>query len=153
MPRWRTTRSERSRNRHRKPLHMGNIRPMDPRLGLNLHRNHWPTAPALKAHEAAGFAWVQVHTPPWPMLCGRERTRLHARAPFDLVFANILAGPLCRLAPEIAAHHTPRGVAILSGLLARQAKGVGSVYRSWGYLPEEPVCIGEWVTLVLRRPG
>jgi len=53
---------------------------MNPRLGLNLHRNHWPTAAALKAHEAAGFAWVQVHTPPWPMLCGRERTRLHARA-------------------------------------------------------------------------
>jgi sugar phosphate isomerase/epimerase len=53
---------------------------MNPRLGLNLHRNHWPTAPALKAHEAAGFAWVQVHTPPPSMLCGRERTRLHARA-------------------------------------------------------------------------
>jgi sugar phosphate isomerase/epimerase len=59
---------------------MGNIRAMNPRLGLNLHRNHWPTAPALKALEAAGFSWVQVHTPPWPMLCGRERTRLHARA-------------------------------------------------------------------------
>jgi sugar phosphate isomerase/epimerase len=59
---------------------MGNIRAMNPRLGLNLHRNHWPTAPALKAHEAAGFSWVQVHTPPWSMLCGRERTRLHARA-------------------------------------------------------------------------
>jgi sugar phosphate isomerase/epimerase len=59
---------------------MGKIRAMNPRLGLNLHRNHWPTAPALKALEAAGFSWVQVHTPPWPMLCGRERTRLHARA-------------------------------------------------------------------------
>ena len=53
---------------------------MDPRLGLNLHRNHWPTAAALKGHEAAGFSWVQAHTPPWTMLCGRERTRLHARA-------------------------------------------------------------------------
>lgn len=53
---------------------------MNPRLGLNLHRNHWPTPSTLKAYEAAGFAWVQVHTPPWPMLCGRERTRLHARA-------------------------------------------------------------------------
>jgi sugar phosphate isomerase/epimerase len=53
---------------------------MNPRLGLNLHRNHWPTAPAIKAYEAAGFSWVQVHTPPWAMLCGRERTRLHARA-------------------------------------------------------------------------
>ena len=79
-PRSPSTRSGRSRNRHRKSLHMGNIRAMNPRLGLNLHRNHWPTAPALKAHEAAGFSWVQVHTPPWPMLCGRERTRLHARA-------------------------------------------------------------------------
>jgi sugar phosphate isomerase/epimerase len=53
---------------------------MNARLGLNLHRNHWPTPAVLKAHEAAGFAWVQAHTPPWPMLCGRERTRLHARA-------------------------------------------------------------------------
>jgi sugar phosphate isomerase/epimerase len=59
---------------------MVNIRAMNPRIGLNVHRNDWPTPPALKALEAAGFASVQVHTPPWPMLCGRERTRLHARA-------------------------------------------------------------------------
>ncbi|MCW3016922.1 MAG: sugar phosphate isomerase/epimerase [Solirubrobacterales bacterium] len=50
------------------------------RLGLNVHRDHWPTAPALKAIEAAGFAWVQVHTPPRAMLADRERGRRHARA-------------------------------------------------------------------------
>lgn len=50
------------------------------RLGLNVHRDHWPTAPALKAHEAAGFSWVQVHTPPRAMLVDRERCARHARA-------------------------------------------------------------------------
>jgi sugar phosphate isomerase/epimerase len=53
---------------------------LSPRLGLNIHRGQWPTAPALKAHEAAGFAWVQVHTPPRRMLADREKCRRHARA-------------------------------------------------------------------------
>jgi sugar phosphate isomerase/epimerase len=53
---------------------------MDDRLGLNLHRDAWPGAPALRAQEAAGFAWVQVHTPPRPMLAERESCRRHARA-------------------------------------------------------------------------
>ncbi len=50
------------------------------RLGINVHRDQWPTAPALKAAEAAGFSWVQVHTPPVAMLGDRERLRRHARA-------------------------------------------------------------------------
>lgn len=50
------------------------------RIGLNFHRDHWPTPPALKAIEAAGFAWVQVHTPPRAMLADRERALRHARA-------------------------------------------------------------------------
>ena len=83
---------------------------------------------------------------------GFRHPRLRAGAPYDLIFANILAGPLRRLAPELAAHHAPGGVAILSGILARQAAGVTAVYRSWGYRPRETVRIGEWATLVLRRP-
>jgi sugar phosphate isomerase/epimerase len=50
------------------------------RLGLNVHRDQWPTTPLLASYEAAGFAWVQVHTPPRPMLADRERCRRHARA-------------------------------------------------------------------------
>jgi sugar phosphate isomerase/epimerase len=50
------------------------------RLGVNIHRDHWPTAATLKAAEAAGFAWVQVHTPPRAMLADREHLRRHARA-------------------------------------------------------------------------
>ena len=53
---------------------------LTPRLGLNIHRDHWPTAPVLKSHEAAGFAWVQVHTPPIAMLADRVLCRHHARA-------------------------------------------------------------------------
>ena len=82
---------------------------------------------------------------------GFRHPRLRPARPIDLIFANILAGPLRRLAPELAAHHAPGGVAILSGILARQAPGVTAVYRSWGYRPEEPVRIGDWATLVLRR--
>lgn len=53
---------------------------IDERLGLNVPRETWPTPPLLKAYEAAGFAWVQVHTPPIAMLADRERARHHARA-------------------------------------------------------------------------
>jgi sugar phosphate isomerase/epimerase len=50
------------------------------RLGLNVHRDAWPTTATLAAYEAAGFAWVQVHTPPRTMLCERSEGLRHARA-------------------------------------------------------------------------
>lgn len=82
---------------------------------------------------------------------GLRHPRLLAAAPFDLVFANILAGPLRRMAPQLARAQRPGGVAILSGILARQAPGVLAVYRAWGYRPRGTVAIGEWRTLVLGR--
>lgn len=81
---------------------------------------------------------------------GFRHPRLRAGAPYDLVFANILAGPLRRMAGDMARHQATGGRAILSGILARQAKGVAAVYRSRGYVPEETVRIGEWATLVFR---
>lgn len=59
--------------------HSASMTELTSRLGLNVHRNHWPTPAALKGIEAAGFGWVQVHTPPREMLCDRERLRRHAR--------------------------------------------------------------------------
>jgi len=53
---------------------------MHPRLGLNVHRDAWPTAASLAAYEAAGFAWVQVHTPPRGVLADRRAALRHARA-------------------------------------------------------------------------
>ena len=82
---------------------------------------------------------------------GFNHPALARRAPFDLVFANILAAPLKRLAPDMARHQAPGGVAILAGLLTRQAPGVLAVYEGWGYRRIDRVAIGEWTTLVLRR--
>jgi len=93
---------------------------MDPRLGLNLHRNNWPTAAQLKAHEAAGFAWVQAHTPPWPMLCSRERTRLHARSLRRLLDTTGLH--LIIHAPDDLAAGTPRYDRAFEGLLEYAAE-------------------------------
>lgn len=82
---------------------------------------------------------------------GFRHPLLRARAPFDLIFANILARPLKGLAPDMARHQAPGGIAILSGLLTRQAPSVLGVYEGWGYTRLDRVPIGEWTTLVLRR--
>ncbi len=73
------------------------------------------------------------------------------RSRFDLVLANILAGPLRRMAPQVAAAQPDGGVAVLSGILARQAAGVVAVYRGWGYVRSDAMTIDGWTTLVLRR--
>jgi sugar phosphate isomerase/epimerase len=48
------------------------------RLGLNVPSGWWPTAPMIKGIEAAGFDWVQVHTPPRSVLVDQERALQHA---------------------------------------------------------------------------
>ena len=50
------------------------------RLGLDVPREHWPAVPRLKALEAAGFAWLQVHCPPKAMLADPDATAYHASA-------------------------------------------------------------------------
>lgn len=50
------------------------------RLGMNVPAQWWPTAPMLKGFEAAGFRWVQVHTPPRGVLCERRLAARHAAA-------------------------------------------------------------------------
>ena len=72
-------------------------------------------------------------------------------SPVDLVFANILAAPLKRLAPEIASRLSPGGYAILAGLLTQQAKGVEAVFRGHGLNNVDRITLGEWTSLLLRR--
>lgn len=76
---------------------------------------------------------------------------LRTRAPYDLIFANILAAPLRRLAPQMAANQPPGGVVVLSGLLALQAPAVRAVYAGLRYRRMDAIVIGQWATLVLRR--
>jgi ribosomal protein L11 methyltransferase len=82
---------------------------------------------------------------------GFDHPVLAAAAPFDLVFANILKGPLIELAPSMAAHVVPGGTAILSGLLVVQAQSILDAYVACGFSQLEREDIGEWSTLVLRR--
>jgi ribosomal protein L11 methyltransferase len=79
----------------------------------------------------------------------------HVRAgrPYDLVFANILARPLCAMAKHMAAGLAPGGTAILAGLLGTQARMVLAAHRRQGLTLERALPVGPWTTLVLRRPG
>lgn len=82
---------------------------------------------------------------------GFDAPRLAEAAPFDLVFANILKGPLIELAPDMAAHVAQGGIAILSGLLVVQAESVTAAYVTAGFTLQAREDIGEWTTLVLKR--
>lgn len=72
---------------------------------------------------------------------------------FDVVFANILARPLKRLAPSLTAVVADHGVLILSGLIERDVPGVLSTYRHRGFHLARSGVIEGWATLVLRRGG
>jgi ribosomal protein L11 methyltransferase len=72
-------------------------------------------------------------------------------APYDLVFANILARPLCAMAHELAAHLAPGGVAILAGLLTVQANWVLSAHRRAGLVLKHRIVDGAWTILILGR--
>jgi ribosomal protein L11 methyltransferase len=78
---------------------------------------------------------------------------LRNAAPFDLIVANILAGPLTRLAPAIAGALLPAGVVVLSGLLRWQENLLISYYRPHGLKLSARVREGPWSALLLERPG
>ena len=78
-----------------------------------------------------------------PDLAGENR--------FDLIVANILAGPLVSLAPGIVGALRPRGRIILSGLLDRQHAEVRHAYERADAVEINAVTRGEWVTMVVKR--
>jgi ribosomal protein L11 methyltransferase len=70
--------------------------------------------------------------------------------PYDLIFANILARPLCLMAADLALHLAPGGTAILAGLLASQARWVLAAHRRQGLRLERMLPQGAWTTIVVR---
>lgn len=76
---------------------------------------------------------------------------LTARAPYDLLIANILAGPLIDLAPHFAAAVCARGHIVLSGLLVTQEAAVLSAYRKAGFRLQQRLHRGDWAVLWLRQ--
>jgi ribosomal protein L11 methyltransferase len=82
---------------------------------------------------------------------GMDSPLLVARAPFDLIIANILAGPLIELAGDFAKALAPGGTIILAGLLDTQADAVISAYQTLG-LTCRAQSERQWPVLVLAPP-
>lgn len=82
---------------------------------------------------------------------GFDQPDLAAGRPYDLVFANILKGPLIALAPDMTVHVAAGGYAVLSGILNTQTDEVIAAYKRAGFLLSARDEIAEWTTLVLRR--
>jgi len=82
---------------------------------------------------------------------GFDHPDFAAAAPFDLVLANILKGPLIALAPDMARHISTGGHAILSGILNPQADEVENRYVAKGFKAFSRLEFGDWTTLVLQK--
>ena len=93
--------------------------------------------PLTRAHTAAG-----LHHPV-----------IRQSAPYDLVFANILARPLAALAQGLSTLLAPGGNLILSGLTRDQLRWIKACYTARGLVHARTIVMGNWVALVMRRPG
>lgn len=82
---------------------------------------------------------------------GLEHPWLRHAAPFDLIIANILAGPLRMLAGDVAKALRPGGYVVLSGILNPEAPAVIAAYVAHGFQVLKRRQIGDWTTLTLRR--
>lgn len=82
---------------------------------------------------------------------GFEGTIVQEHGPFDLIIANILANPLCIMAPDMVKNLQSGGRIILSGLLRRQREEVLSAYNAAGATFVGEKFLGDWMTLQLTR--
>jgi ribosomal protein L11 methyltransferase len=83
---------------------------------------------------------------------GLKHTRIAQGAPYDLIFANILARPLISLAHGLKTILAPGGTLILSGLTRDQIRWVSAAYRNRGLIPSQTLLLGNWATLVFITP-
>jgi len=81
---------------------------------------------------------------------GMDSPLLLARAPFDLIIANILAGPLIELAPDFAKSLRVGGIVVLAGLLDTQAGPVANAFEAQGFTVRDRG-FGEWPVVVCER--
>jgi ribosomal protein L11 methyltransferase len=82
---------------------------------------------------------------------GFENPVFAERGPFDLIVANILAGPLMEIAPAMATHLKPGGSLILSGILDRQHDAVVGAYVAQKFRHVSTIHLEGWVTIHLKR--
>ncbi len=120
----------------------------------------WPTADVIASDidEVAvevALANLAVNDLPDGVTCveaaGMDHPALAALAPYDLIFANILKGPLLDLAPDLSGGLAVGGHLILSGLLVDQAEDIIAAYTAQGLTLDKRRDLGEWSALTFRR--
>lgn len=84
---------------------------------------------------------------------GLDHPTVSKNRPYDLIVANILAGPLTQLAPAVSDAAEPGATVILSGILNRQAARVVSAYAQQGISLARKIERGDWSTLILEKRG
>lgn len=83
---------------------------------------------------------------------GVNHPAIKKNAPYDLIVANILAGPLMALAPSIGQIAQKGATVILSGILQHQARGVINAYARQGMVLSQKLQRKDWTTLILEMP-
>lgn len=106
----------------------------------NAAQNHFPIGPG------AGELTMLIAD-------GMDDPLLQARGPYDLLMANILAGPLIELAPHFASALVPGGSLLLAGLLASQEQAVRRATFRAGFRLARRLVNGDWSILWLRKRG
>ena len=82
---------------------------------------------------------------------GLKHSHIASAAPYDLIFANILARPLINLAQGLKSILAPGGSLILSGLTRDQVRWVSAAYRNRGLVCSRTLLMGNWATLTLSN--
>ncbi len=108
-----------------------------------------PESVRVAAHYAAENS-VKAHFIPGDGFTARD---VKARAPYDLIIANILAGPLKEMAASLCAALAPFGKAVLSGLLPEQAEEVVAAYKKCGLRPVDVAVHDGWASIVMEKPA
>lgn len=99
----------------------------------------------LRARPAAGWGVAPLAA------AGLGHRRLREAGPYDLLVANILAGPLVAMATQMSRAVAPGGRLVLAGLLDSQEAAVLAAYRNRGFRREDRIELGRWPTLLLRK--
>jgi ribosomal protein L11 methyltransferase len=98
-----------------------------------------------RANARLNRAWIRVQH-----ASGVQSPAIRAHAPYDLIFANVLARPLVALSCEFRGLIARGGSVVLSGLVVDQERWVVRAYRDRGFRLERRIRVEGWSTLVLQ---
>lgn len=98
-------------------------------------------------HENGILNKVKIHS-----LLGDGYHILSADASFDIVTSNILAEPLCHMAPQAYSFLKSKGFLILSGFYTHQVEKVLNVHEQQGFIFHQQFTVGDWATLIFNKP-